>query len=101
MVSPASCRSTAVRASSDCCSVAATTRSRTALCSARSGSRNARTSPMLRLVVHGCGGSQLLRLRFRPGVAQEVTAADFRTGQILEQVRLAQRRVAFDVEVEA
>src|SRR5687768_12429078 len=99
MVSPASSRSTAARASMYCRSVAATIPSRMRACSSSSGWRSVGASLMRRLVVHVGHGPQLLRLGLRPRVAQEVAAADFGTGEVLQQVGLAERRMAFDVEV--
>src|SRR6185312_6946790 len=43
---------------------------------------------------------ELRRLLFRGRVAEEVPAADLRPGEVLEQVRSAQRRMEFDVEME-
>ena len=51
-------------------------------------------------VVRPAGGDELRRLLFRRRVAEEVAAADLRTGEVLQQVRPAQRRMELDVEVE-
>ena len=66
----------------------------------------ARAAVTLRLrpaptVVRTAGSRQLGGLFLRRGVAEEVAAADLRTGQVLEQVRPAQRRMELDVKVEA
>jgi hypothetical protein len=45
-------------------------------------------------------GLQLGGLLLRRGVVEEVASPDLRTAQILEQARLAQRRMDLDVEVE-
>ena len=52
-------------------------------------------------VVRTAGSGQLGGLLFRRRVAQEVAAADLGPGQVLEQVRPAQRRMELDVEVES
>ena len=45
--------------------------------------------------------SQLGRLFFRNGVAQEITASNLGSGQVFEQVRFSQRRMKLDVKVKA
>ena len=52
-------------------------------------------------VVRPAGRDELRRLLFRRRVAEKVAAANLRTGEVLQQVRAAQRRVELDVEVEA
>ena len=54
-----------------------------------------------RPVVRPAGGDELRRLLFRRRVAEKVAAANLRTGEVLQQVRAAERRVELDVEVEA
>src|SRR5688572_2670012 len=101
MVSPGSSRSTAASASIRCCSVAVTMVSRRCACSAHSGDSSACGSRMAHLVVDGRHGSQLLCLRLRTGVAQKIAAADLGTGEVLQQMRLPQRRMTLDVKVKA
>src|SRR5689334_6261239 len=43
--------------------------------------------------------SKLQRLVLRQRVAEKVSATDFRTGQIFQEVRLAQGRMKFDMEM--
>jgi hypothetical protein len=49
--------------------------------------------------MRAAGGDELRGLSFRRRVTQEGTSANFRAGEVLEQVGPAQRRVEFDVEV--
>src|SRR4051812_25932034 len=46
------------------------------------------------------GGDELRRLLFGRCVAEKVAAANLRAGEVLQQVRTAQRRVKLDMEVE-
>src|SRR5829696_1736978 len=52
-------------------------------------------------VVHSGQLAQLGGLLLRRRVAQEISAADLRAGEVLQQVRLPKGRVELDVEVEA
>src|SRR4051812_17555911 len=45
--------------------------------------------------------AKLLGLVFRQRVAEKISAADFRTGQIFQEIRLAQRRMKFDMKVKS
>src|SRR5215203_2022464 len=102
MVSPSASRSTAASISTDCRSADATTASRIRACRSRIGSSNDSASRMrLYLVVNVGHRAQLLGLRFRTGVAEEVAAANLGSGQVLQQVRLAEWRMALDVKVES
>src|SRR5215207_5558178 len=66
--------------------------------SAPSVSTNALTPGVL--VVDVGRGAQLGRLLLGGGVAQKVPAADLGAGEVLQEVRPAERRVELDVEVE-
>ena len=46
------------------------------------------------------GRNELRRLLFRRRVAEKVAPANLRTGEVLQQVRAAERRVELDVKVE-
>src|SRR5689334_17444870 len=60
------------------------------------------SEPLLDLfIVNIRSTAKLFGFFFRGGVAQEVPAADFRTRQILEQIRLTQWRMKLDVKVKA
>ena len=52
-------------------------------------------------VVRPAGRDELRRLLFRRRVAEEVAPANLRTGEVLQQVRAAERRMELDVKVEA
>ena len=54
-----------------------------------------------RQVVRPAGRDELGGLLLRRRVAEEVAAANLRAGEVLEQIRPAQRRMELDVEVEA
>jgi hypothetical protein len=54
-----------------------------------------------RAVVNGRLSPQLGRLLLRRGIAEEAAPADLWPGQVLEQIGAAERRMDFDVEMEA
>src|SRR4030095_7639738 len=105
MVSPSSSRSIEAIRSRPCRSVAATISSRTPPGSARIrfnsawGSR--RRAYAAQAIVDVGHPEQLLSLCLWPCITQEVATADFGTGEVLQQVRLAQRWMTFDVTVES
>src|SRR6266487_479947 len=70
-------------------------------CSARMGSSRCAASVTSTTLceVHARDRLQLRRRVFRGGVVQEVAAADLRAREVLEQARLAQRRVDLNMEM--
>jgi hypothetical protein len=49
--------------------------------------------------MHFRHGSQLFGFLVGAGVAKKISASDFRTSKILEQVRSSERRMKLDVEM--
>src|SRR5437764_4068732 len=103
MVSPVASAATAASCSDACRAHASTTALRTWSWSERIGSSRLSapaTSAALR-VMHARDCLELGRLLLRGGVVQEVPAADLRASEVLEEARLAERRVDLDVKMKS
>src|SRR5712664_4441691 len=88
------------------CSHASTTAARMRSCKFLIGMRSVRASAIASLcfrtvlIVHFRLGAQFGCSLLRRSVTQKIAAANFRPGQILQQIRFAERRVELDMEME-
>src|SRR5678816_929336 len=98
MVSPSSSRSMRDRTPTCSRRICSSTEPRMASCSITIDENSGCRSAIDRLVVGVRQQTQLRRLVLRQRVAQEIPATNLGTGEVLEQVRLAKRRMTLDVK---